>query len=361
MSMGIDVLDAFALVTPLLGKVIGRPFAMTAAREFDYRTDPDAAKLDEARNRYRAGMGSDYEDFRDVYREGHGIRVVFAHFSMVDDYMMAAPGGGRTSMRQFILPPGMTAGGIEIASSARTAMFHAVKGSQPYSTVLSAEVLGAPLLSYAFPVFDDYGVLVGGVSFGIDLSGTMSTAMQLRGIIGAHDDAALRSLSGLLEEELGKASASALQIRRQAEHSQSLARTIRDRGARIADIAAELQVLAINTAIEATKVGGQGKGVGVIAKKMKEISEFTTKTVEEITRDGAELEQGAAAAVQTTLALHAGASVMQDESVILATTAERLLAQKQEMEKLVEASVESVAHTKENLEAIYRLLPREAG
>ncbi|MFW5689520.1 MAG: hypothetical protein ACOC1U_08105, partial [Spirochaetota bacterium] len=260
---GRRLLESFTTVTPHLDRVIGRSFIMAVSSEFDYRRDPDREQLDEIQRRARE-RDPEYRSFRDAYREGFGIRTSYAYQSPRAELYQKLPSGESVRTVDYLMPSTMSAGGLEIASDHRTAMYQVIRTGKPQSSVVPGEVLGAPLLSHAFPVFDDAGVLIGGVSFAVELTDVVSIARRLTTIVSQDDAGRLERLARTLSDEVGEAGRAADALRGEAGRSHESARTIREHGTKVIDIAEELNVLAINTAIQASKLAAERNAFGVI-------------------------------------------------------------------------------------------------
>ncbi len=356
-SDGYRLLEAFVKVTPYLRRFVGRGFVIAVSREFDYRIDPDIDQLNEIQRLARE-RDPEYHDFRDTYREGHGIRLIHTHTSTKQEFFQTTPDGRKMKTDDYMMPATMENGGLEIASDHKTAMYKVIKTGEPSAVAVPRHVLGIPLYSQAFPVFDDEGVLIGGVSFAVEIDAILDMAQELGRIEGRDEDSRLNELADVLRNELESAGVAAMDVKQESVLSQRTAQKIRDKGIEVIDIAEQLNVLAINTAIEASKVGESGRGVGVIAGKMKEISSFTQAALKEIHEESTVLDNAAKKVIERAEGLVAGSGNLKQELSVLSEVSGKITTQKDELATLVRSSIENLTASKEDLSAVYSLLDK---
>jgi cell division septum initiation protein DivIVA len=275
---GYQTVLGFKRVPPYLDKVLGRHFMITLAEEFNYQEAPDRDVLNEKMEAVAKGEGPGFHNFRDEFRKGCSFRVTYFYGSR--DYKMNTP-NGKILVKNFMFPSDMK-GGVEISSQYRSAMYLAIHEKQMQSAVLPESIFGSPLLSYAFPILDDQGVPIAAVSFSNDISQIVNIAQSLGDIVAGESDEVLHNLANTLKNELNQTQQSSSRVMEEAANSQKKAKAIRQKGKEVIDIAERLKVLALNTAIESTKVGATGKGVGIISQQMRQISELTRKNLKEI-------------------------------------------------------------------------------
>lgn len=352
---GHKVIDGFIGLCPYLEQVLGQRFILAVSREFDYLQDPDRDVLDRNMNTARTADPS-YRSFRDTFREGYGIRLVHSHISAQQAIYQTTRSGERVSMQDYLMPPGMQAGGLEIASDHRTAMYAAIETGAAVSTAVPAHVLGVPLYSQAFPVFDAEGVLIGGVSFAVDISSVLEMASELGRIEGRDEDTQLETLRNLLDGELSRVSTAALTARERSASSLKAAQIIQEHSGEVLDIAEQLHVLAINTAIEASKVGTHGKGVGVIASKMKELATRTSGSVQNIDTQTDSLRGSSEVTRDSSDQVAGGATELLKEMSVLSEVSSEISEQKKRLMHLVHGSLSSMFHRPEDREKILELL-----
>jgi hypothetical protein len=352
---GRRILDGFMSVTPYLDAVIGRSFVMAVSGEFHYRNDPDRVLLDEIQQRARE-RDPDYHSFRDTYRDGHGIRTLYSYQSKNAALYQTLPTGERVRTVDYLMPAEMTAGGLEVASDHKTAMYKVIQTGKPQSSVVPAHVLGAPLLSHAFPVFSSSGVLIGGVSFAVELTDIVAMAERLNHIVSQNDAARLEALAHKLSEEVRAASSAADELRHEAERSRRSADTIRNKSTRVIDSSEELNVLAINTAIEASKLTDERTGFGVIARKMKEIAMDTQTSLAEIDAESAGQQKVSAGVHDHSQSLSAISGRLGDALSLLFEVSRKIEREQEELEALVRSSIERITDGGEELQAIYALI-----
>ncbi len=347
---GYQTLLGFKVIPPLLNKVLGRPFLITVAEEFPYERAVDINELNKVVEEFKE-TGSNYSDLRDVVKEGYSFRVTHSYSSR--KYSLVTP-QGKKDFHQLMFPDNLKSG-LEINNQFGSAIYLALKNKSLQSAVLPENIFGAPLLSYAFPIFDDHGVLIGAISFSNDISKMVNITKNLNVILNSDSDQVLSRLSDILKEELYISKQSATQLKDEALSTQKLAKNIRERGKEVISISERLKVLALNTAIEATKVGESGKGVGIISTQMRQISEQTRKILNEIYENGKILVNSSQKVLETASNLEGISSNLQEESSVVFNTSSQLTNQKKELTKLVQMSLNELTQSAEDYKKIKTL------
>ncbi len=194
---GYQLLKGFKLIPPLLDKVLGKPFLITVAEEFKYNEAEDYAGLQEVLKE-SVDMDANLQTFRDVIRPSHSFRVTYA-YSTKEYYLKSNL--GEFTFTDLMFPKRLKSG-PEVSSLNKSALYLAIKNKELQSAVLPETVYGAPLLSYAFPIFDDSGIVIGAVSFSNDISQMVNIARSLGDIVSSDSDIILNKLSKILTKIL---------------------------------------------------------------------------------------------------------------------------------------------------------------
>ncbi len=349
---GQQTLLGFKLIPPYLDKVLGRPFFITVSEEFNYKTAPDRERLDEIQAGLLESEPPGFHNFRDRIKPDHSFRV--GYFYSTREYFLDGP-GGKTSLINMFFPADMN-GGLEITSQFRSAMYLAIQNRELQSAALAKEIFGAPLLSYAFPIMDEQDRPVGAVSFSNDITQIVRIARELGRVVSDDADTTLEKLANVLNSELEVARQAADLVRQEALGSQRIAETIRTKGKEVIEISERLNVLAINTAIESSKVGAQGKGVSVIANQMKQISDITGKTLKEIFDESLLLDNSSKQILEHSQGLESSAADLREESNVLFETSKGMSSQKNKLARLVQLSIEEISQNQGDLDAIKALV-----
>lgn len=352
---GYQTLLGFKLIPPYLDKVIGRPFTITVSEEFNYKTASDHEKLDERKAAIEKSEGPGFHTFRDEFRPNCSMRVTY-FFSSKDYYMNTSQ--GKIKMSAFILPDELEAG-VEISSQFKSAMYLCIHNRALQSAVLPETIFGAPLLSYAFPILDEKGTPIGGVSFSNDISKIVTVAKGLGEAAKNQDDKILSRLASVLKEELYFSESASKKLKEEAVFSQKISEMIRASGQEIIQISERLKVLALNTAIESTKVGEGGKGVGIIAKQMKNISEVTGKSLRDISTQSHQLSHSSQKVFETSELLEKSSMKLKEESAVLLQTSSNINIQRDELAELVKVSLGEITQSKDDLKAIFNMIHTE--
>lgn len=350
---GYQTLVGFKLAAPLLDKVLGRPFILTVAEEFNYAKSPDKKYFDHLLEAGAKIDGASFHNFRDEFKKDYSFKVTYSFSSK--EYFLNTP-DGKKSFQELMFPKGLE-NGLELNSNNKSAIYLAIKNKTLQSAVLPATVFGAPLLSYAFPINDEQGNPIGAVSFSNDITQIVQIAESLGDIVSSDSDAKLQNLAHVLKEELYSTEHSVLKVQEEAAISQKLASEIRLMGKEILDISEKLKVLALNTAIEATKIEGTGgKGINIIAQQMRNISENTRKTLKDIFEKNKELHHSSQNVIDVSKLVEASSTKLKQESSILLNTSTKITSQKDELATLVRMSIDEVAQNQDELNAIFMLI-----
>lgn len=352
---GYQTLLGFKLIPPFLDQVIGRPFMMTISEEFNYKTAADRDSLNARRDMVAKSEGPGFHTFRDEIKPEHSFRTVYYYSSK--EYFISGP-KGKISVRQFMFPEDLVAG-VEISSQYKSAMYLSLHHRSLKSAVLPQQVFGAPLLSYAFPIFSDNGQPIGAVSFSNDISHIVKIATELGNVVSTENDTVLENLAHVLKNELEFTRKASEEVKEEALFSQKTAETIRKKGQEVIEISERLKVLALNTAIESTKVGGNGKGVGVIAGQMKQISEITRKSLKEIYDESLLLDRSSKKVFHHSQGLEQSSIRLKEESSVLFNTSLKITSQKDELASLVRLSIDEITQSQDDLNAIFTLIQQE--
>ncbi len=351
---GYQALRGFKQLGPFLNQVLGRDFILTIAEEFQYAQAED---LEELNSWLEEGKKIDKEQFfcfRDQIRKGYSFRVTSSFSSK--NYQLQTAVGIRT-FTQLMFPQGLLSG-LEINSNNKSAMYLALKEKKKQAAVLPEQVFGAPLLSYALPIFDDEGMLIGAVSFSNDITQIVKMGKSLGNIVDSDSDATLNKLASVLKEELDFTDTASVHLKDESIFTQQTADEIKKKGKEVIEIAERLKVLSLNTAIEATRVGKNGQGVGVISEQMKMISENTRKILKDIYKQSLDLSNSSKKTFNISSDLEKSATKMKEESAVLFKTSVKITNQKDELASLVRHSIDEIAQDQEDLNAIFMLIQK---
>lgn len=184
-----------------------------------------------------------------------------------------------------------------------------VMEAQKQNKIVSAEVtdesiFGLPVLTTSSPLHDDNGNVVGSFNLGIprklakDLKaiaasldqGLTGVSASIQQITSATNDVSCSQSN--LHEEIGK-------VKEQLDNINNVMKFIKE-------IADETNMLGLNAAIEAARVGEAGRGFGVVAGEIRKLSEESKKTVSQIKELTQQIEKSintTAGASQSTLAV----------------------------------------------------------
>ena len=156
----------------------------------------------------------------------------------------------------------------------------AIQSGKPQSTVLSKEVYGVAFKSVTVPIKDDAGNTIGCIALGLSLK-TQETLIE-----AAHSFASTHEQVVASTEEVA---ASAQELFAEMEILNGLQGKMAELVEKtevildfIKKIAANSNLLGLNAAIEAARVGREGRSFEVVATEIRKMAESSAKSVEEI-------------------------------------------------------------------------------
>lgn len=158
-------------------------------------------------------------------------------------------------------------------------MYKAVNTGEVQRKVLPKEVYGVPFKAVSVPIKDDSGI-IGGLGLGLSLSSQQT-------LIEAALSFATTNENVVFSTE--KLSASAQELATGMEILDELRKEMEKQVGKtevmlnfIKKVAANSNLLGLNAAIEAARVGGAGRGFDVVATEIRKMAENSAKSVEEI-------------------------------------------------------------------------------
>lgn len=158
----------------------------------------------------------------------------------------------------------------------------AIRTKKTINKEFGAEAFGTPVLATVLPVFDieDPTQVVG--AFGVMIP--KQTAAQLRSM-SSNMKNGLSEISQTVEQMAKSASnihKNEQQLNIEIQSILELSEKINALTVFIKDISDQTNMLGLNAAIEAARVGEAGKGFGVVAQEIRKLSEQTKETVPQI-------------------------------------------------------------------------------
>ncbi|HOJ49263.1 MAG TPA: methyl-accepting chemotaxis protein [Spirochaetota bacterium] len=296
-------------------------------------------------------LGASFHCFRDEIKKGYSFRVTYSYHTK--DYSLNG-----TPYDKLMFPDRLK-GGLEINSDNRSAIYLALKERRIVSSVLPRKVFGAPLLSYSSPIFDDNGILIGAVSFSNDITQILDMAKSLGNILDSDSDTLLKRIAGSLKNELEDAKIISQNLKEESFITEKSSKAIIDITKDIISVSNKLNILAFNTAIEATKVGGRNSGINIIAKEMRAIADITKDYSKQIYSNSSLLFQSSKKVYENSNNLLEKAGKLENDSKVLFDTSAKITTQKDELANLVRISIDDIAKSQDDLNAIFTLIKNE--
>jgi hypothetical protein len=159
-------------------------------------------------------------------------------------------------------------------------VYRAIHSGNPQASVLPKEIYGVPFKSVTVPVKDESDNIIGCIALGLSLK-TQETLVE-----AAHSFASTHEEIVVATEEVA---ASAQELFAEMEVLNGLQKKMVELVERteaildfIRKIAANSNLLGLNAAIEAARVGKEGRGFEVVATEIRKMAENSSKSVEDI-------------------------------------------------------------------------------
>ncbi|KKC30395.1 hypothetical protein CDSM653_00575 [Caldanaerobacter subterraneus subsp. pacificus DSM 12653] len=160
-----------------------------------------------------------------------------------------------------------------------TAIYEAIKTGKRVVKRVGSEVYGVPYIAIAFPLIEN-GVITGGVSI------FQSTAKQDEiANITEKVFASLQQIHSMIQEIFSiskEVSEISEKTSRLAEYAKNNAQSTDELIDFIKHISSETNLLGLNAAIEAARVGESGRGFTIVANEIRKLSMSTKDSVESI-------------------------------------------------------------------------------
>ncbi len=350
---GYQILAGFKLIAPFLDKLMGRPFILVVSEEFKYKEASDSELINQEFNEWKLKEGANFVSFRDKIKKEYSIRTTF--FYSTKDYNLSTA-EGKSSFEGILFPPQLSSG-VEVHSRWKnTALFKSLLTEKSQFSVLPEKVFGVPILAYAFPIFDRNKDIIGSISFSNDITQIVNNARSLGNIVDTESDQLLNSIARTLKEELEKSEVTSHQLKDESDLTRTIASFLLNKSKEVIGITEKLKVLALNTAIEATKVEGGGKGIGIIASQMRRISEMTKEIINEVYKKSNQLSQSSGQVLKKSVYLEEISQKLLEKSSVLFDTSVELTGQKDRLASLVRKSIDEIAQNQNELNEIFKLI-----
>lgn len=145
---------------------------------------------------------------------------------------------------------------------------------------MDATLWGVPFIAIAMPVFDENGAVIGGISF----QEAVTLQDALRQAAGNLTDS-MTAMAATMEEinaETEEISANFNILAQRAEESKRQAGDTDQVLAIIKNVADQTNLLGLNAAIEAARVGEAGRGFGVVAEEIRKLAAISAGSIGKI-------------------------------------------------------------------------------
>ena len=159
-------------------------------------------------------------------------------------------------------------------------VYHAMRTGELYKTIIPREAYGIPFKSTAFPIRDETGQIIGCLGMALSLKNqeTLNEAARTFSSTCEEVVASTEELAASAEElasRMETLNASQKDMVEKVEWTDTILNIIKK-------IAENSNLLGLNAAIEAARVGAEGRGFEVVATEIRKMAESSAKSVEEI-------------------------------------------------------------------------------
>ncbi|WP_026881561.1 methyl-accepting chemotaxis protein [Clostridium akagii] len=169
---------------------------------------------------------------------------------------------------------------IGTAISEEVPIGKAIRSGKPEKMIAPKEALGISFQATAIPIFDNQGMVIGGIGLGIGLE-NREILINNANLVETSSKQTLATI-----EEL---SASALQLSTQQSYLQNLAKEVTEQIREtekiielIRGIAHTSNILGLNASIESARAGEYGKGFSVVATEIRKMAENSSSAVKDV-------------------------------------------------------------------------------
>lgn len=141
-------------------------------------------------------------------------------------------------------------------------------------------VFGIPYIAMAYPIINDQGQVIGGIA----VVETVERQDEMKDVAAKLNEmvSALASSSEEVSAQTEEITAVTGQVVHTAEALQEKAKDTEQALSLIRGIAAQTNLLGLNAAIEAARVGDQGRGFGVVANEIRKLATISAESVKKI-------------------------------------------------------------------------------
>ena len=219
-----------------------------------------------------------------------------------------------------------------------SAVHRAMEEKRRLALRFDSSLYGLPYISVAVPVCDESGKVIGAIAITQPVELQESIKRMSSGLLD--NISALAATSEEISAQTEEIAASSRVLTDMARQSQDRAKETDQVLGLIRNIASQTNLLGLNAAIEAARVGAQGRGFGVVAEEIRKLAGTSADSVNEVTSIIAAIRKDSEATYTQMNDMQNAIGQIASAVSQIAETVQKLTQNASELDKIAEAMKE---------------------